>query len=432
MSLTFKSYIFIAALFLAACKKDGDGGYSHNPSAPIVVNTFSPMQGATGTDILITGSNFSSDTTKVKVSINGVPLKIVGAKEDRILAFLPAKTGSGPITVTIGENSATSTDQFTYQFSYVVTTLAGSGSAGYQDGKGEAASFNFDGVRSQLSVDDNLNVYVPDGGNQRIRKIAPDGTVTTLAGSGVKGFEDGPAALAKFNNPCGTTVDANGNVYVSERNGNRIRKITPDGTVSTYVSGPNEAGTKELTSVIINKNTGAIYWSDFYGDGVYTLKNGNVTRVIKYSLPCTITMDNAGNIYSTHYDAQTVRKYTYNAADETFDNGVVIAGKNAQTGWEDGIGESARFNRPWGIAIDNNGNLLVSGLGEHRNSNNIRHINTTNNMVTTIAGVGDRGYADGKGNNARFDTPTGIAVDKNGDMYVLDLVNQRIRKITVQ
>jgi IPT/TIG domain. len=431
MTLTIRSYIFIAILFLVACKKD-DGGYNHNPSAPIVLNSFSPLQGATGTDILITGSNFSTDTSKIKVTINGVPLKIVGAKENQILAFLPAKTGSGPVTVTIGDQHVTSTENFTYLFTYVVSTLAGSGSAGYQDGKGEAASFNFDGVRSQLSVDDNLNVYVPDGGNQRIRKIAPDGTVTTLAGSGVKGFADGPAAAAQFNNPCGTMVDANGNVYVSERNGNRIRKITPDGLVSTHVSGPNDPGTKELTSIAINKTTGAIYWSDFYGDGIYTLKNGNVTKVINYSLPCTITIDDAGNIYATHYNAQTVRKYTYNAADGTFDNGEVIAGKQDQADWVDGIGENARFNRPWGIAIDNNGNLLVSGLGEHRNSNNIRLINTTTREVTTIAGVGDRGYADGKGSNARFDTPTGIAVDKNGDMYVQDLVNQRIRKITIQ
>jgi sugar lactone lactonase YvrE len=421
--------ILALSICFGSCKKE-DGGYTHNPSSPITVSSFTPTEGATGADILITGTNFSSDTTKIKVTINGVPLKVAGAKENQILAYLYQKTGSGPLVVTIGESSVTTTEIFTYKFSYVVTTLAGSGNAEYADGKGTSASFNFSGVRSQLSVDDNGNVYVPDGGNQRVRKIAPDGTVTTLAGTGENGFNDGDAATAKFNNPCGTAVDANGNVYVSERNGRRIRKITPAGQVSTYATG-NGNGTNELTSVVVNKTTGNVYWSDFYGDGIYQLKNGNIEKVINYSLPCTITIDGAGNIYATHYDAHMVRKYTYDAANGTFDNGVDFAGKDRTSGWVDGIGDAARFNRPWGVAVDNNNNVYVSGLGEDRNSNNVRMINTSRN-VTTIAGVDSKGFADGTGSSVRFNAPTGIAVDKNGDMYVLDMANQRVRKITVQ
>lgn len=433
MNRTITPYILFVALVMTmvagGCKKD-DEGFAHNPSNPIVVNSFTPQSGPIGTVILINGSNFSSDTNQVKVSINGVPLHVKGAKEGQILAYLTEKTGTGPISVTIGDNSGASTDKFSYIFSYAVSTLAGSGSAGYADGKGAAASFNFNGVRGQLCVDDNLNVYVPDGGNQRIRKIAPDGTVTTIAGTGENGFADGAAGTAKFNNPCGTTIDANGNVYVSERNGRRIRKITPDGNVSTYAYKDGNGG-NELTSVVINKTTGAIYWSDFYGDGIYTLKNGTVTKVINYSLPCTITMDANGNIYSTHYDAQTVRKYTYNATNDTFDGGVEIAGKNGQSGWVDGIGDVARFDRPWGIAVDNKNNLFVGGEGDGKKSNCIRMIAPNTWNVTTIAGAADKGYAEGIGSSARFNAPTGIAVDKNGDMYVLDMNNQRVRKISV-
>ncbi|WEK33851.1 MAG: IPT/TIG domain-containing protein [Candidatus Pseudobacter hemicellulosilyticus] len=429
-----KSYILLscaAALALGACSKDNKG-YSHNPSNPIVVSSFAPEKGATGTEILINGSNFSTDTAQIRVSINGVPLKIVGAKENQIMAFLPQKTGTGPVTVSIGDHSGASTDEFNYQFSYVVTTLAGSGNAGFIDGTGAAASFNFNGVRSQLSVDDNGNVFVPDGGNQVIRKITPDGVVSTFAGSGANGFEDGPAATARFNNPCATTVDASGNVFVAERNGKRIRKITPDGAVSTWAY-KDGSGLNEPTSLAINKTTGTIYWTDFYGDGVYTLKNSTVTRVINYSLPCTITIDASGNIYATHYDAHTVRKYSYNAATDAFDGGVDIVGKNGQSGWVDGQGDVVRLNRPWGIAIDGQNNLYVSGLGEsNRNSNCVRMITPDNWSVTTIAGQGSTGFVDGTGTNARFSAPTGIAVDKNGDMYVLDLANQRIRKISVR
>jgi hypothetical protein len=420
----------VLALGVSACKKE-EGGYTNNASAPVKVNSFTPEEGATGTEVLINGSNFSSDTSQIKVTINGVPLKIAGAKENQIMAYLTAKTGTGPVEVTIGNNKGASTTDFNYLFSFVVTTLAGSGNSGFADGTGAAASFNFNGVRSQLSIDDNMNVYVPDGGNQRIRKIAPDGTVTTIAGTGENGYADGNASAAKFNNPCGTGVDANGNVYVAERNGRRIRKITPNGTVSTYAYSSGNGG-NELTSVVINKTTGNVYWSDFYGDGIYALKNGNVTKVINYSLPCTIAIDAAGNIYATHYDAQMVRKYTYNAATDAFDNGVDLAGKDRQSGWVDGMGQTARFNNPWGIAIDNKNNLYVAGLGEGRNSNCVRMITPDTWNVNTIAGVGDRGYAEGTGSSARFSGPTGVAVDKNGNMYVLDMANNRVRKITVK
>ncbi|OQP67588.1 NHL domain-containing protein [Niastella populi] len=429
INLNILCVALVVALGVSACKKE-NGGYSHNSSAPITITSFTPEEGATGTEVLINGSNFSSDTSQIKVTINGVPLKIAGAKENQIMAYLTTKTGTGPVEVTIGKNTGASTTDFSYLFSYVVTTLAGSGNSGYADGTGAAASFNFAGVRSQLSVDDNLNVYVPDGGNQRIRKIAPDGTVTTLAGMGQNGFADGNAADAKFNNPCGTAVDANGNVYVAERNGRRIRKITPDGTVSTHAFSSGNGG-NELTSVVINKTTGNVYWSDFYGDGIYTLKNGNVTKVINYSLPCTITIDAAGNIYATHYDAQMVRKYTYDATNDAFDNGVDIAGTDRQSGWVDGTGPMARFNNPWGIAMDSKNNLYVAGLGEGRNSNCVRMIDA-DKWVSTIAGVGDRGFAEGTGSSARFSGPTGIAVDKNGNMYVLDMANNRVRKISVK
>jgi sugar lactone lactonase YvrE len=281
-------------------------------------------------------------------------------------------------------------------------------------------------------VDQNLNVYVADGGNQRIRKIAPDGTVTTIAGSGINGYVDGNASAAQFNNPCGTAVDKNGNIYVSERNGRNIRKIAPDGTVSTHAHG-NGNGGNELTSVVVNNTTGAVYWSDFYGDGIYQLRSGSVQKVINHSLPCTITIDGQGNIYATHYDDQTVIKYQYDASADTFDNGTVLAGTFHVGGMADGVGTAATFARPWGIAVDSRNNLYVAGQGGGDKSNCVRLVTASTWSVTTIAGLGDnKGYIDGLGSDARFNQPTGIAVDKNNDLYILDMANNRIRKITVK
>ena len=434
MHPTIKSLLFSLAWLISAvcisCKKNNE--FSHKSGQPIGISSFSPATGPIGTEILIKGSNFTSDTSKVKVSINGIALLVVGVKGDEIMAVVTEKTGTGPVVVSIDNTTGTSSDLYNYVFSYTVSTLAGSGTAGYNDGSGTGASFNFNGVRGQLSVDKNLNVYVADGGNQRVRKIAADGTVTTIAGSGTNGYLDGNATAAQFNNPCGTAVDNNGNVFVSERNGRNIRKITPDGVVSTWAHSDGNGG-NELSSVVINNTTGAVYWSDFYGDGIYELVNGSVQKVINHSLPCTITIDGLGNLYATHYDDETVIKYTYNSAADTFDNGTVLAGTSHVAGMDDGYGTNATFARPWGIAIDDKNNLYVSGQGGGDNSNCVRMIAADTWNVTTIAGLGNNtGYIDGLGGDARFNQPTGIAVDKNGNLYILDMGNNRIRKITVQ
>jgi sugar lactone lactonase YvrE len=427
------SYILVVAalVFGAGCKKSA-GGFSHNVSEPITVSAFSPASGPFGTELLIKGSNFTGDTSKVKVTINGVPLTVVGVDGDEIMVAVTAKTGSGPVVVSIDGKTGTSASSYAYVYSYSVSTLAGSGTAGFNDGIGTGASFNFNGVRGQLCVDTALNVYVADGGNQRVRKIAADGTVSTIAGNGTNGYADGAGAAAEFNNPCGTVLDANGNLYVSERNGHHIRMITPDGVVSTYASGSGN-GTNELTSVVVNKKTGAVYWSDFYGNGVYALKGGVITQVINHSLPCTLAIDASGNIYATQYDDEQVWKYTYDAVNDVFDNGVAIAGTSHVAGMVDGVGLAATFARPWGIALDGGGNLYVSGQGGGDNSNCVRRLSAGDWTVTTIAGVGDNtGNLDGLGTDARFNQPTGIAIDKNNDMYILDMGNNLVRKITVK
>jgi len=161
-----------------------------------------------------------------------------------------------------------------------VTTFAGlAGASGTTDAKGDRARFT---QPTAVTIDGNGDLYVLDGA--AIRKITADGTVSTIAGSGINGYQDGGASEAQFNNPCGTAVDKNGNVYVSERNGHNIRKITPDGVVSTYARKDNGSGGNELTSVIVHPITGDIIWSDFYGDAIWHLDaNGNVSEVVHHS-----------------------------------------------------------------------------------------------------------------------------------------------------
>ncbi len=268
---------------------------------------------------------------------------------------------------------------------YNVTTLAGSGGTSYADGTGTAASFN---SPSGVAVDAVGNLYVADYFNDRIRKINPAGVVTTLAGSGNRSFADGPGTFASFNGPSGVAVDALGNVYVADYYNHRIRKISPAGIVTTL------AGSSGFGS---------------YADGPGT--------VARFNNPTGVAIDAAGNVYVADDGNHRIRKISSDGVVTT------LAGSGV-AGYNDGIGTAASFNRPIGVAVDTTGNVYVADASNHR----IRKI-TPVGLVTTMAGSAF-GYSDGTGAAARFNFPTGVAVDVIGNVYVADASNHRIRKIS--
>ncbi len=268
----------------------------------------------------------------------------------------------------------------------VVTTLAGSGATGAVDSVGTAASFN---SPRGIAVDSKGNVYVGDTYNNKIRKITKDGVVTTLAGSGNVGRTNGTGSAANFYFPTGVAVDTIGNVYVADKNNKRLCKITPSGVVTTLA---------------VNEPTGI-------GDGV-----GGV--VAPFSQPTGVAVDTTGNVFVADYGNNQIYKYT--------PAGVVsvLAGSGSSSR-SDGIGTSASFYRPQGLAVDGAGNVFVAEYS----SNSIRKI-TSEGVVTTLAGISSSpGFLDGKTNIARFAYPSGIAVDKTGILFVADYGNNRIRKI---
>jgi hypothetical protein len=254
-----------------------------------------------------------------------------------------------------------------------VTTFAGTtGSPGDTDANGTSASFdNPYGV----ALDGSGNLYVADGENNKIRKIAPNGDVTTLAGSGSYGSMDGNGTSASFKTPYGVAVDGSGNVYVADANNRKIRKIAPNGDVTT-LAGSGNAGSMD----------------------------GNGTSA-SFVLPFGITVDGLGNAYVADGFGNTIRKIAPNGDVTT------IAG-------------SVSFSNPFGIVVDDSGNVYVS----ETTSNKIRKI-TPNGDVTTIAGSGSQGSMDGDGTSASFYSPAGIALDATGNFYVADRFNNKIRKI---
>ena len=272
----------------------------------------------------------------------------------------------------------------------IVTTLAGTAnSPGSADGTGADARFK---DPKGVTVDGAGNVFVADSGNHTIRKITPAGVVTTLAGTAnSSGSADGTGVNAQFNNPTGVAVDGSGNAFVADSDNNTIRKITPAGVVTTLAGTAASRGRTD--------GTGAD--ARFYS-------------------PAGVAVDGTGNVFVADSEYFTIRKITPAGVVTT------LAGTARAIGSPDGTGPAARFNTPKGLAADEAGNVFVADSG----NNKIRMI-TPAGVVTTLAGAaGTPGSADGTGSAARFNSPTGVAVDKDGNVFAADTGNNTIRKIT--
>lgn len=270
---------------------------------------------------------------------------------------------------------------------YAISTFAGTGLvAGGADGR--PGTFN---APYGIAIDGAKNLYVADTVNNTIRKITPAGVVSTLAGTaGLLGSTNGTGAAARFNFPVGIGVDAAGNVFVADSKNFMIRKITPAGEVSTFAGAPFQLGS---------------------ADG-----NGSAAR---FFLPSGLAVDSAGNVYVAEQGNHVIRKITPGGDVST------LAGGVQQPGFADGSGTAARFNTPFGLAIDAGGNILVADAG----NNTIRRV-TPAGVVSTVAGATTEGAINGAASSARFNQPRGLAVDSGGNIFVADYGNQLLRHIT--
>lgn len=433
MLKNINAYILIGCLFTIACttgcKKEGGNG--HDGGAPIVINEFLPMQGGGGTEVLFSGSNYINDTNQIKVTLNGQPLKVVGVNGSQIMAVVPKKAGSGHFVVTIGDDSVVSSGIFNYVYTRTVSTFAGSGTAGFANGKGTDAMFNLGGANWYRSmgivVDDKLNVFVADPGNHCIRKIDSNANVTTFCGNTNSGYADGKGTAARFSLPYDLALDALGNLWCVDPGNWDIRKIEPDGNAITWAWGGEAPW-----SISVDKTTGTVYWAGSNSPGnVYPI-NGqwSVGTPILTGLnyPAGIKFDNSGNLYVVLQGDNMVRKYKAGTW------ATLATAGSGTAGYANGAAAVAKFANPWGLAVDAGGNVYVATNGTwDGNVNNadqsIRYIDAATFNVSTFAGSASAGYSDAIGEAAAFSAPTGVAVDKNGTVYVLDKNNNRIRKI---
>jgi len=227
----------------------------------------------------------------------------------------------------------------------LVSTLAGIvGNTGSANGTGTAASFNFNSFAS-IATDSAGNVYVTDTNNNSIRKITAAGIVTTLAGSGAAGQNNGTGTSANFNMPTGIATDSAGNIYVADTYNHQIRKISSVGVVTTLAGSGSSGST----------------------DGPANLAS--------FNMPTSLTVDSAGNIYVADTYNDTIRKITATGTVST------LAGTAGMIGSNNATGVAATFNYPYGIVADSLGNIYVADKG----SNSVRKI-TSGGIVTTVVG----------------------------------------------
>jgi len=295
-------------------------------------------------------------------------------------------------------------DQFNHRIRKVapdgtISTVAGIGTAGYSGDGGPAVSAQIN-TPTGICVDAAGNLFIADVGNQRIRKIDTSGVITTLAGNGAKSYggDGGPAASASFYNPVRVVVDPSGNVLVADQSNHRIRRISAAGIITTLAG--NGAGTPAA--------------GGFSGDG------GPATGA-SLNNPTALTVDGSGVVYFSDQFNHRIRKV---ATDGTI---TTIAGTgNAAFTGDGGAAIAASLNFPGGITVDGAGNLYFNDDLNYRT----RRI-AANGTISTVAGSGAQGFAGdgGPATSASLNGNFGVALDQSGNLYIADSTNNRIREV---
>jgi uncharacterized protein (TIGR03437 family) len=273
----------------------------------------------------------------------------------------------------------------------IITTVAGKGSVPAFSGDGGPAAQAELGRPMAVALDAAGNLYIADSSNRRIRRIGLDGIITTVAGGGVGG-DGGQATSAALSSPVGVALDRAGNLYIADDISYRIRRVTTAGIISTF------AGSQP----------------GFSGDG------GAATAAWLRS-PHHLVFDAAGMLYFA--DSLNGRVRTVNAAGtiNTFAGGGQIG-----YGGDGGAAVGAFLQEPASVAADSNGNLYIADTGNMR----IRKM-TPDGNIRTVAGNGQAGFSgdEGPATSAALNRPSGVAVDAAGNLYIADTLNDRVRKV---
>ncbi|NDC42592.1 MAG: hypothetical protein EBZ77_13770, partial [Chitinophagia bacterium] len=362
-----------------------------------------------------------------------------------------ALTGSylGYLTVNNGTCTGVATSfNVSFNIGKRIHTYAGISSNGYSGDNGAAVLGKLSNPYD-VATDRKGNLYIADYGNGVVRKVAPTGVITTVAGNGSIGYsgDGGAATTASLSNPIGVAVDTNDNLYIADYNNHVIRKVSANGIISTVAgnathgySGDGGAATAAALNYPIGLETdrnGNLYICDYLNSAIRKVSasgiittvagsgtngysgDGGAATAAQLGYPRCFVVDTTGNLFIADYANQVIRKVNTSGIISTFAG----TGSTGYTG-DGGPASAATFNTPYGIALDGSGNLYVSEKYNYV----VRKISTSG-YISTYAGNGLPGYM-GDGNdasNCKLDQPMGLAVDTNNNVYICDNANFAVR-----
>jgi predicted extracellular nuclease/sugar lactone lactonase YvrE len=335
-----------------------------------------------------------------------------------------------------------------------IETFAGIGTQGFSGDGGPARSAGIFFPRN-IALSSNGTVYFSDSGNNRIRKVSPDGVISTYAGSSSGGFsgDGGSAVSAMLLNPTCLFLESTGDLYFCDTGNSRIRKISALGIITTVAGnglnssngdgGLATAASFAVPSGLVRDSTGRMYISEtgagrvrvIGSDGIVNAFAGintgtctvpvgdNGPALLAYICsPLGIALDKLGNLYIADSGHNLIRRVDKQGIITT-----VAGDGNVSFSGDDVLATATSLWSPQGIAFDSDGSLYISEFNNKR----VRKI-ATNGIITTVAGDGTQGFS-GDGGDARvagFNSPSGVALDSAGNLYISDVNDQRIRKVT--
>jgi uncharacterized protein YjiK len=331
----------------------------------------------------------------------------------------------------------------------LISTVAGNGTNGFEGDGAAATSAKLD-TPFDVARDSSGNIYIVDSNNNRIRKIDTNGNITTVAGDGTGGFggDNGAATSAQINTPRGIAIDSSGNIYIADTSNHRIRKVATNGTITTIAGTGTEGYSGDGGAAISAQfyypyslafdSDGNLYVADMWnkcirkidtngdistvaGTGTYGYSgDGGVATSAQISQPFGIAIDSNDNLYIADTYNDRIRKVTAITGIITT---IAGDGTNGFSG-DGGNATDAQLNNPFGVAVDSSGKIYIADSMNSR----IRKVDT-NGTISTLAGGGS-GVADG-GNalSAILSNPTNVAVDNSGNIYIANSNANKIEKI---
>ncbi|NGM66468.1 IPT/TIG domain-containing protein [Sphingobacterium sp. SGR-19] len=441
--IIFSCWSTALILFFISCK-DGDeytANKAYDSSKPVVLTSFYPTEGGARDKILLDGANFGTDSKAIKVYFNRAKASVISSSGERIYAIVPRLPGETPrISVVVGDDSVVYENAFVYRTQAQVTTVTGNGEQAFLPGPLSAAQVY--GKYLELDAEGNIFMSWRDGGSWGVARINEQQNIVTS-------LIEAKTTAERVLYANGLTVDRATGMLTAAHESVKEVMFTFDPREAWYPRQKNmKFSRSDLNSIVdADRYNNFITFSSWDGNLYTRFRDGKVARINPETLEATIvhqgpTGSQYGQainpakpwlLYMTLHSNANPTDYRQGISvldlrPEYIDQGFKRLNAPGGSAFRDGPLEEALFNYPKDIKFDNDGNMFVADYGNHC----IRMV-SADNIVTTVAGQpGTPGYKDGGPIESLFNQPWGVAVNEQGDIYIADWTNARIRKLVIE